>query len=140
MNTRGSSKNWLIAIEAFSASAGDPDVKLNEFLNSSPERKQFAVDVMTEMRDGIEVLLLQDPEYEEFRKDIAPGDYLNGTANVILQRLSRRTILSPVSWLASGSPHQTTGEKRVPAAAAHSKFSLVQLAASGTFVDGKVGG
>jgi hypothetical protein len=61
-------------------------VKLNEFLNNSPERKQFAVDVMTEMRDGIEVLLLKDPEYEAFRKDIVPGEYLDGAAKLFLNR------------------------------------------------------
>ncbi len=156
--------HWLIAIDAFKSTGGDSEVKLNEFLNSSPERKQFAIDVMTEMRDGIEVMLLNDPEYESFRADIVPGEYLDGAAKAILQRFftTDDTLGRILARLRKPTPNDYTAlqqfvqrflsrvdpalkayeqaKHKLPNAASHSKFSLDQLVASGTFVDGKVEG
>lgn len=154
--------HWLIAIDAFNATGGDSEVKLNDFLNSSPERKQFAMDLMSEMRDGIEVMLLNEPEYEAFRHDIVPGDYLDGAAKVILRRFftTDDTLGRILARLRKPTPNDYTAlqqfvkrflsrvdpalkayeraKQRVPQAATHSKFSLDQLVGSGTFVDGKL--
>jgi hypothetical protein len=154
--------HWLIALDAFNATGGDTEVKLNEYLNSSPERRQFAIDVMTDMRDGVEALLLTNPKYADFARDISPGAYVDGAAQAILRRfmttddtlgriLARLRKPTPEQYMSLQSfiqrflsrvdpalkAYEITRQK-LPVAATKGKLSLGELIASGTFVDGKL--
>jgi hypothetical protein len=164
-------KSWLvngshslIALEAFQASHGDRDLKLNEFICSTPERGQFAASVMAEMREGVAIVLRSDPRYASFVEDVDVDNYLEGAAEAILRRF--HSTEDPISRIlarfrAPTSDAHTSVEafsKRfadrinepiyaykaehgvAPPATSHSLLSLLQLVASGTFIDTSASG
>ena len=159
-------KSWLvngshslIALEAFQASRGDQDLKLNAFIGSTAERRQFAASVMAEMREGVAIALRSDPHYASFVEDVDVEDYLEGAATAILRRF--HSTEDPITRIlarfrAPTSEAYTSVDafsKRfadrinepinaytmakgvAPPAASHSLLSLLQLVASGTFID-----
>ena len=156
--------HWLIALEAFRASHGDRNLKLNEFIRSTPERGQFAASVMAEMREGVAIVLRSDPRYASFVEDVDVDDYLDGAAAAILRRF--HSTEDPITRIlarfqAPTSEAQTSVEafsKRfadrinepinaytsakgvAPPATSHSLLSLLQLVAAGTFIDISVRG
>jgi hypothetical protein len=117
---------------------------------------------MGERRDGVEALLLNDPEYAGFVRDLSPGAYAEGAAKAILQRflniedtlgriLARLRKPNPNDYLALQRFTQRFLSRTDPALKAYEqtknqllaattrgKLSLDRLVASGTFVDGKV--
>jgi mannitol-1-phosphate/altronate dehydrogenase len=151
--------HWLIALDAFDRTDGDKNLKLNQFILSSPENERFARGVMQEMRDGVAALLRSDPTYAGFVRDVDVDQYLDGAAEAILQRfvatddpmvriLARfqaprpnlcNTIESFTKRLADrvDAPMRAFEAEKgtVPKAASHSIQSLVRLLASGKFID-----
>ena len=159
-------KSWLvngshslIALEAFQASQGDRDLKLNEFIRSTPERQQFATNVMAEMREGVAIVLRSNPQYASFVEDVDVDDYLEGAAQAILRRfystedpitriLARfraptsraHTSVEAFSKRFADRINEpitayTSAKGVAPPATSHSLLSLLQLVASGTFID-----
>lgn len=53
--------HWLIALTAFQETKGDANLKLNAWLAEHPDHRLFAQEIISEMRDGVEALLLADP-------------------------------------------------------------------------------
>jgi hypothetical protein len=153
--------HWLIALTAFEANAGDTGLKLNEYLSEHPEHREFAADVIRELRDGIEILLRNGPEYADFVCDVQVSQYLDGAADMILRRFcsTEDSIARILARFRRPSPDETTtiesfvkrffdrvdpaiaayeAEKgMVPPATRHGILSLCRLLASGIFVDGK---
>ena len=79
--------HWLIALRALETNREvASDFKLNEFIASCPENRQFAGDVMREMSEGIGILLRNEPAYADFVREVDVEGYLDGTARTILQR------------------------------------------------------
>jgi mannitol-1-phosphate/altronate dehydrogenase len=159
-------KSWLVngshslmALEAFQASQGDQDLKLNEFIRSTPERRQFATSVMAEMREGVAIVLRSDPHYTSFFEDVDVDDYLKGAAKAILHRFhstedpitrilarfraptsAAHTSVEAFSKRLADRINEpinayTSAKGAAPPATSHSLLSLVQLVASGTFID-----
>ena len=88
-------KSWLVngshcllALTAFKEE-GDlkPDLKLNEFLHSSPEHRECAASAMREIGEGIAILLHKDPKYAAFRRDVDVDAYLDGACRKFLERM-----------------------------------------------------
>jgi hypothetical protein len=159
-------KSWLvngthslIALTAFQEVDGNPELKLNDYLNSSPAHRAFAEAAMKEMCEGVAILLRKDPKYAAFVRDVDVDRYLEGAAAVILRRFcstedSLKRILS--RFRAPNASDVGTIEefnKRfgdridepveayiaergvAPPAISQSLFSLHRLIASGMFVD-----
>jgi hypothetical protein len=160
-------KSWLlngthslIALSAFQAAAGDPELRLDTYL-AQPAHAHFAAEVMTEMREGVAALLRQDPRYAAFRTDVDVEDYLDGAARSILQRFHETQdpitrILARFQAPTSEAVHTVESFSRrfadrvdgpmrayeelhgtVPPAASHSIQDLLRLIASGMFVDAR---
>lgn len=151
--------HWLIALSAFQKSQGNTDLKLNEYLSGDPTHQQFAAAVLKEMRDGIEILLRNDPQYAGFAQDVRAGDYLDGAAKMILHRFSTTedsmsrilarfrapkpdevmTIEEFVKrFLDRVDPPMAAYQEEkgfAPAASSQGLFNLCRLMASGQFVD-----
>jgi hypothetical protein len=152
--------HWLLALAAFQDSRGDAQLTLNKFLKGSPASRQFAFEVMAEMREGIATILRRDPAYAEFVQDIDPDAYLAGASEAILKRflsnddpMSRilarfqaptpeapTTVEAFTERFAGrvGKPITAYAEKMgvPPPAAMHSVESLGSLIASGTYING----
>jgi hypothetical protein len=150
--------HWLIALTAFETVNGDTGLKLNEFL-ADPKNRQFAADVLHEMRDGIEIMLLHNPKYADFVREIPPGEYLDGACQAILRRFcsTEDTLARILARFRRPSPNDSTTLEKfvrrfldrvdpaltayeqekgtVPIAANHGLRSLHRLVGSGTFVD-----
>jgi hypothetical protein len=152
--------HWLLALAAFQDSRGDAQLTLNEFLKSSAASRQFACEVMAEMREGIAAILRRDPAYADFVRDIDPDAYLAGASDAILKRflsnddpMSRilarfqaptpeapTTVEAFTERFAGrvGQPIIAYAEKMgvAPPAAMHSVESLASLIVSGTYING----
>lgn len=155
--------HWLIALAAFNESKGDQMLKLNEFLSASPERKEFASRLMSEMSEGVAVILRSDPRYADFVDEVDPDRYLHGASRAILGRFLQnedpiKRILARFQAPSPEAPGSVeTFSKRLsdrvdepirayqektgtpPAAASQSVHSLLRLLASGTFIDAQRG-
>ena len=151
--------HWLLALAAFQESHGDPELRLNHFLNRSPEKLRFAEEVMQEMHEGIAVILRREPEFADFVAEVDPDAYLKGATDAILARflasddplsriLARFQAPTPerpdtVEAFRQRFAGRVVGpiaaytEKRgsPPPAAAHSLECLNQLIASGTYIN-----
>ena len=151
--------HWLLALDAFDESAGDAELRLNEFLKEKPERLRFAEAMLTEMCEGIAVILRREPQYAAFVRDVNPEAYLQGSAKAILQRflssddpMSRilarfqaPTAEKPLSIEAFTKRFAERVDEPIaayaevkgmePPASARSMRSLVRLIASGTYID-----
>lgn len=88
-------KSWLVngthcllALTAFKEE-GDakPDLKLNDFLTSSPEHREFAAGAMREMGEGIAILLHKDPRYADFAREVDVDAYIEGACAKFLERI-----------------------------------------------------
>lgn len=88
-------KSWLVngthcllALTAFKEE-GDakPDLKLNDYLTSSPEHREFAASAMKEMGEGIAILLHKDPKYADFAREVDVDAYLDGACAKFLERM-----------------------------------------------------
>ena len=151
--------HWLIALTAFHETEGDPDLKLNEWINESEDHHVLAAEILIEMRDGVEILLRSEPQYRAFVNDVDVTRYLDDATAAILERfranedtmtriLARFRMPSPDEH---GTIQSFTGRLlgRVdppmaayqrerglpPITATRSLFNLFRLEASGTFVD-----
>lgn len=166
VDTEKQIKNWLlngshslIALNAFQEANGDMDLKLNQYLAARPENAAFARNVMNEMRDGVAVILRNDPSYRDFARDVDIDTYLEGAAEAILRRFASTD--DPITRILArfqaptSEAHMTitSFSKRfadrvdepmrafeaehgtVPPATTHSMQSLIRLLASGTFID-----
>jgi hypothetical protein len=153
--------HWLIALRAFQASGGDRAMKLNEFIAASPEERRHAIAVMDEMREGVALLLRQDPAYADFVRDVDVNAYLAGAATAILQRFFSTEdpitrILARFQTPLPGDPtlieaFSTRFADRIngplgayeaakgvlPPAASRGLLSLLHLVQSGTFIDAR---
>jgi mannitol-1-phosphate/altronate dehydrogenase len=151
--------HWLIALQAFQASRGDRNLKLNEFICSSPEQRGFAESVMAEMREGVALVLRSNPRYAAFAEDVDVDDYLEGAARAILRRfyatedpitriLARFQAPSSEAYTSIeaftkrfadriNEPVNAYTSKKgfVPPATSRGLLSLLHLVASGTFID-----
>jgi len=151
--------HWLLALAAFEDSQGDPELRLNEFLERNAGNRAFADEVMREMREGIAVVLRREPEFAGFVRDINPDDYLAGASVAILSRfLSNDDPMSRIlARFQAPSPEKPSTvdafKKRFfdrvdapiaaytkkkgcpPPAATRSLRSLDHLIASGTFIN-----
>ena len=72
--------HWLIALRAFDVANGDQGLKLNRYLNATPENGHFAARVLDEMAEGIAILLRGDPQYAGFVRDVDVERYLDGAS------------------------------------------------------------
>ena len=151
--------HWLLALAAFQESGGDRDLKLNAFLQESPQRREYAESVMAEMREGVLAILRRQPEYAEFVRDVDADAYLKGAAHAILERFMSNEdpisrILARFQAPTSESPASVQAFSQrladrvdepisayvedkgmAPPAATQSIQSLVRLIASGTFIN-----
>lgn len=151
--------HWLLALAAFQESRGDRELRLNEFLSASPERRHFAQSVMNEMHEGVAVILRREPRYADFVRDCDPDVYLRGAVDAVLPRFMSNddpmsrilarfqapTPEAPRSIEAFSrrfsdrvdEPLSAFADKRgfAPPAAIRSVQSLVRLIASGTYID-----
>jgi len=88
-------KSWLVngthcllALTAFKESGEvNHDLKLNEFLQSSPEHLAFAASAMREIGEGIAILLHKDPKYSAFAQDVDIDSYVGGACRKFLERM-----------------------------------------------------
>jgi hypothetical protein len=78
--------HWLIALEAFDRTKGDQSLKLNEFLMAEPSHMAFARAAMSEMREGVAIILRKGRRFHRFVQDVDVETYLHGTAGAILSR------------------------------------------------------
>lgn len=150
---------WLIALTAFREANGDSEIKLNDFICSTDNHRQYAAEVIYEMRDGIEALLNKDPLYASFIRDVDAKAYLDGAAASILKRFQQnedsiRRILA--RFRAPSADEYTTVQSFVdrflhrieppmlayqmekgvpPKSSTQGVFNLFRLQASGTYVD-----
>ena len=153
--------HWLIALRAFQASGGDRAMKLNEFIAASPDERRHAIAVMDEMREGVALLLRQDPAYADFVRDVDVDAYLAGAATAILQRFFSTEdpitrILARFQAPPPGDPTPIeafstrfadrinaplsayeTAKGVLPPAASRGLLSLLHLVQSGTFIDAR---
>lgn len=153
--------HWLIALRAFQASGGDRAMKLNEFIAASPDERRHAIAVMDEMREGVALLLRQDPAYAEFVRDVDVDAYLAGAATAILQRFFSTEdpitrILArfqapppgdptPIEAFSTRFADRINGplgayeaaKGELPPAASRGLLSLLHLVQSGTFIDAR---
>ena len=151
--------HWLIALTAFQETGGNAEVKLNEFITSTPSHELYASEVVNEMRDGIEALLRSDPQYAGFMQEFDVTAYLDGAAASILERFKSNedTITRILARFRAPTPDEVTtvqsfvdrflhrieppllayqAEKGVPPkSATQGIFNLFRLQASGTYVD-----
>jgi hypothetical protein len=151
--------HWLIALAALEANHGDQGFALNQYLAASDKNRAFAVRVMEEMKEGVGILIRTDPQYADFASEVDVGQYLEGAASAILKRFFETE--DPITRIlarfrAPSSEAFTTIEafsKRfndrvgepirayehengvAPPAASHSLFSMLQLVASGSFIE-----
>jgi mannitol-1-phosphate/altronate dehydrogenase len=153
--------HWLIALTAFQASAGDTQLKLNEYLAHNPERKRFARKVIQEIRDGVEIVLRRDPEYSDFVRAVPVNEYLDRASDAILARFctTEDSIARILARFRRPCPEQVSTiesfakrffDRVNPAIAAYESvkgvpppatsrglLSLWRLVAAGTFVDSR---
>ena len=151
--------HWLIALTAFHETGGNPELKLNDFITSTPDHQLYASEVVNEMREGIEALLRSDPQYGRFVEDVNVTTYLNGAASSILERFQSNddTITRILARFRAPTADEVTtvqsfvdrflrriepplmayqAEHGVPAkSATQGIFNLFRLQASGTYVD-----
>ena len=150
--------HWLLALAALEASHGQQQLNLNQYLTASDKNAAFAVQVMDEMKEGVGIILRTGPQYEAFVRDVDVADYLEGAASAILKRffetedpitriLARFRAPTPEAFMTIEAFSKRFAEKvaepirayehengMAPPAASHSLFSMLQLVASGTFI------
>lgn len=151
--------HWLIALTAFQETGGNADLKLNAWLAEHPDRRLFAEEVISEMRDGVEALLLAEPPYAAFVHDVDVTDYLDKAATAILARFEANedTIARILARFRAPTPDAistveqfigrflsriegpiTAFERKYgtpPSSTTHSLFNLFRLQANGMYVD-----
>lgn len=150
--------HWLVALTAFQEDH-DPNLKLNKYLQDSPEHREFARAAVGEMSEGIGIILKKDPKYADFAREVDVDEYLRGARETFLKRLI--TTDDPMSRIlarfrAPTSDDATTIEAfnrrfaeridepidayehehgHMPPAASKGLFNLHRLIASGHFID-----
>lgn len=153
--------HWLIALRAFQTSGGDRGMKLNEFIAASPDERRHAIAVMDEMREGVALLLRQDPAYVDFVRDVDVDAYLAGATSAILQRFlsTEDPITRILARFQAPPPGDTTpieafstrfadrinaplsayetAKGVLPPAASRGLLSLLHLVQSGTFINAR---
>lgn len=151
--------HWLIALTAFQETKGNADLKLNAWLAEHPNHHLFAEEIISEMRDGVEALLLAEPQYAEFASDVNVTEYLDNAAAAILARFEANedTIARILARFRAPTPEAigtveqfiarflsriedpiTAFERQhgtPPKSTTHSLFNLFRLQANGLYVD-----
>ncbi|HEX8586501.1 hypothetical protein [Pseudomonas sp.] len=151
--------HWLIALTAFQETRGNANLKLNAWLAEHPNHRLFAEEVISEMRDGVEALLLAEPRYAAFVHDVNVTDYLHKAATAILARFEANedTIARILARFRAPTPDAiSTVEQFIgrflsriegpitaferkhgtpPVSTTHSLFNLFRLQANGMYVD-----
>ncbi|TWI52679.1 mannitol-1-phosphate/altronate dehydrogenase [Pseudomonas duriflava] len=151
--------HWLIALTAFHETNGNPEVRLNEFIQETDNHRLYAQEVVNEMRDGLEALLRSKPKYADFVRDVDVSAYLDGAAQSILARFEANadTIHRILARFRAPTPDEVTTvqkfidrflhrieepllayeqQKGTPAkSATQGLFNLFRLQASGTYID-----
>ena len=150
---------WLIAVNAFREAEGDPELKLNQYLASSPDHMAFANAAMREIGEGVVLLLRDDPKYEAFAREVDVDRYVEGACTKFLERMT--STEDPISRILARFRAPTPDEantieafaKRfadridgpidayekahghLPPAASKGILSLYRLIATGHFID-----
>jgi hypothetical protein len=151
--------HWLIALTAFQETEGNADLRLNAWLAEHPDHRLFAEEIISEMRDGVEALLLAEPPYAAFVHDVNVTDYLDKAATAILARFEANedTIARILARFRAPTPDAistveqfigrflsriegpiTAFERKYgtpPISTTHSLFNLFRLQANGMYVD-----
>ncbi len=151
--------HWLIALTAFHQTGGNADLKLNEWISESDDHHVLAAEILMEMRDGVEILLRSEPQYQGFVEDIDVTHYLDDATGAILNRFrcNEDTMTRVLARFRTPTPEAATSiqsftgrllgrveppmaayerERGIPPmASTRSLFNLFRLQAAGTYVD-----